>query len=362
MPKAEFILLNQLQLKILEEKRALLGLSQEDLAGKTGENKSKSLSTKTINRIFTEERATRSVLTRVLLVLEIDSNNFYSAKTESDEYMRGNCASSNINNVYLVLKVEKSNNNNSNKARFILTCWLDDGFNVELLETSIEPLTEISLKVCIGKCILEASNKYPKAKINIEFFVARELLCKPCENESYFLIHPMSEIEKPIPLKLKFFVNIRWSERWKYMNESRFEFWKQRHDQLCELEALTTDTQNKGDPVETLSNEPWVNLGTSSIEEYVQFLIEYGTALVIWSRCRKPNTDHFSAINTLIQCCNLQTTLNKIYEHRRDAPSEVAEDSTHLGHHLAVMYENPHRKPPWLAQENEEEDDLQLRS
>jgi hypothetical protein len=68
------------------------------------------------------------------------------------------------------------------------------------------------------------------------------------------------------------------------------------------------------------------------------------TPIAIWTRADIANLDQVTAINEILTFKPLCNLSESVRQNRRKAANAQTEE--HLGHHLALLWENPYRLPP----------------
>jgi vWA-MoxR associated protein C-terminal domain len=86
-------------------------------------------------------------------------------------------------------------------------------------------------------------------------------------------------------------------------------------------------------------------LVASQRKELFTHVLTAAAPIAIWVRCDLPHLDSVAEIDELLGMGPLQELAEKVWKKRRDA-DEADNSEEHLGSHLALMWEDPHRLTP----------------
>ena len=86
------------------------------------------------------------------------------------------------------------------------------------------------------------------------------------------------------------------------------------------------------------------------LNDLFRLLLKYGIPIAIWSRYHQKYEQHHQEINKIVTDCqgNIQK-LTEIIGERRIIESPEDENIEKLGHHLSLLWEDPHLIPPFAS-------------
>jgi hypothetical protein len=193
----------------------------------------------------------------------------------------------------------------------------------------------------VGQCRRDLGER----ALRIEVYVSPELLNLDFENWNYDLVG----VEQ---LRESYLVYIRWRDRWSLADKySYLSIWQEKWSDL--LSEATLQSQSQTTDLERLirqSETLWFNGCRVGMDRYLTKLLIHGIPMALWSRCLQCQDDHWQGINQLVANQQISDILTTVQRQRSNAPTTIDSNSNELGHHLALMWEDPHRRPPWLLE------------
>ena len=258
-------------------------------------------------------------------------------------------------------------NTTENKDRFLLNAWLikdnslDDLSKYQSLLSSDEQqlgtickFSEIQIKIdnFIKKARTELRGK--RYNLVLEFFLPSNLMLTEVDRWKI-----SSSIVEEITLGTEYPVRLRSRERLTidYLDE-RWSKWCDRWD---EVNAVLNDRSAlvNFEHLPEMDNFNWKLLKNnlmsriglkvtcappkSKIEELFRAILTAATPIAIWTRRDLTNCDCLTAINAFLSgqlLCDLCESVRKL---RAEADAHTEE---HLGSHLSILWEDPHRLTP----------------
>jgi hypothetical protein len=173
-------------------------------------------------------------------------------------------------------------------------------------------------------------------------------------------------LDDEIPIGTKYRVLVRTYDRLtpKYLRE-RLNNWYQNWDRVKGVLDSTPDPDHDFEHLQNYSGINWkrlennlaqkmgLKLTCGLMEEHREGVIKAvhrsATPIAIWSRCSLLHLDLVSEINLLISSSCL-AGLSEAIRQKRQAADMEDEPEMHLGKHLAILWEDPYRLPPDVAQ------------
>lgn len=291
----------------------------------------------------------------------------------------------NHQNSYLIIKIQKSDNSlikNNPQYRIESAFFVNSSNYPPQEQKHYESLNEIIesyeieqqekegenyqqyvscdlLKPLLGRLINKCSEKInleinSKSYLTIQCFVPKNLLSVNFDCWEYELEEDCTQIRFDFSLHVRSLDRIENDfcklPNFKSIWESK---WRQVHQNFGKIDE---DLMNKylRDPDAHFRDSSiiWVNICTSDVEKLNTLwrkLIKGGIPIALWSRCYQNCQTHRQEINNLVgQCDGKVKELFDVIKRRRSAASSVIDhDSNDLGHHLSLLWEDPHLIPPF---------------
>jgi hypothetical protein len=252
--------------------------------------------------------------------------------------------------------------------RFLLNAWLIIDDSVEGLskfQSLLDQNEQQAGKLCKLTQIPTELNKFlekalrylirRKYNLTIEIFLPRHLMCM--EIDRWKITDPIVD---DITLGIKYPVRLRSLERLepKYLY-SYLSQWYQSWDKVREI-LQNEPTQENFEHLQEIESFNYKLLSrklkekiglkvtcthSKSIRENLfNAILIATTPIAIWTRADIANLDQVTAIDKILTfkpLCNLSESVRRNREEAADAQTEE-----HLGHHLALLWENPYRLTP----------------
>jgi len=255
------------------------------------------------------------------------------------------------NKVYLTLRIEKndsgkhSDSGKRKQKEYIISAWFDRGNEPIHLKTNIKVAIS-QLPKTLGELIKQCHKKMSAGQqLDIEIYSEINLINEPFPNWKY----DCSTIEQ---LRESYFVYVRWLERWSIVEEYNYQEKWQTKWSAINNQSLCEQSEDP-DWDRHIRNSLWFNACRTDVKKHLQKLTVHGIPMILWSRCS--HRDHWDDINQLVRDKTGQQLLEEIQCLRCNAPTKIEPNSTELGHHLSLIWEDPHRPPPWSWEEEERE-------
>lgn len=250
----------------------------------------------------------------------------------------------------LILDIRPKQELSGNLQKYIFSAWvysqgsINSSFTINPF-TIDQEISEIELPNLLGKWMEECHQDVDS--VEIEIFVSSELAYISYENWTFM---SLEELEQ---LRDFYLVYIRNRERHRLVQFNRkfYKSWLDKWNELTQNNFKLVAQNINPDWEQILRNDYWFNGCRLALQKYQNKLIKQGIPLVLWSRCAVAQETHWQEINSLVAEKTLNQALEQVINKRKQAPTEIAEDSTELGHHLVLMLENPHHPPPWVVAE-----------
>lgn len=262
------------------------------------------------------------------------------------------------------------NDNNGNK--FLLNAWLivddltEDLSRFEsLLDTNEQQigkicnLNEVSLEL---NQFLEKALRLLRGKnycLTIEVFLPTDLM--GMEIDRWKISDPVDE---DMTLGIKYPIRLRSLERLdlRYLDHYLSQ-WRESWHQVRKL-LENTPNQEWFETLAEIENFSWkllkVNLNKkiglkvtchhpkSMRKDLFKAILQAKTPVAIWTRTDIPNLDQVTAIDEILSFKPLCHLCESVRQTREKADAQTGE---HLGHHLALLWENPYRLTPDIMRE-----------
>ena len=257
------------------------------------------------------------------------------------------------------------NDNNGNK--FLLNAWLivdDLTEDLSRFESLLDKNEQQIGKICnLNEVSLELNQFLEKALLllrgknyclTIEFFLPTDLM--GMEIDRWKISDPVDE---EMTLGIKYPIRLRSLERLdlRYLDHYLSQ-WRESWHQVRKL-LENTPNQECFETLAEIENFSWkllkVNLNKKiglkvtchhpeSMREYLFKAIRGATTpIAIWTRTDIPNLDQVKAIDEILTSQPLCHLCESVRQTRQIAGIQTGE---HLGHHLALLWENPYRLTP----------------
>lgn len=213
-----------------------------------------------------------------------------------------------------------------------------------------ETYTVSDLEVLVEE-YLEQCKSYRLKHLAIEVFLPLPLI-----NEAVDSWKRRQEYGLPrIRIGCDYSIVVRSSERLKHYGYR--DEWEQKWNTLATLNEQTCDFCVEGDlDLETLLYElgrPEAvvlklvkapeQVGTGSV---FAALLKTATPIALWIRRNLPIPSYqTSELNSLLKCC-IKELPAQVKEKRRETLKPENKEDSHIGHHLALLWEDPYRLPP----------------
>jgi hypothetical protein len=222
------------------------------------------------------------------------------------------------------------------------------------LEDAEKSVNLDGLRQVLSSFLEEAGKRCSLAHLTVELFLPSDLLNHPFDS---WILDAESDFAPPLGMDYR--VIVRSSERLReaYLAR-RGSFWqrKWRHLQQCLQESADSlfvlgDGENPKRLYQQLSSSTIVGLKLA--QEPLSFgknsafavLQEAGIPVALWLRQQIPDLNCVAEVNELLNC-TIHIIPERVKTKRGDAWSE--EVDCHIGHHLALMWEDCDRLPPDL--------------
>lgn len=228
---------------------------------------------------------------------------------------------------------------------------LGEGFDV--LNHVITDRETFQLKdlAVLAQGYLEQCSQYPLQQLTVEVFLPLPLLNEAVD------IWERQEYGIPVRIGCDYSVVVRSIERLK--DYGHLSEWQDKWETLrakmnnhaCDL--FIDGNCDLGTLLFKLGEPEVIALKLAKIPEQVRVesifaaLLKTATPLALWVRRNLPILPYqMSEFNSLLGCC-IQELPNRVKLKRRETllPDNQQEDN-HIGHHLALIWEDPHRLPP----------------
>jgi vWA-MoxR associated protein C-terminal domain len=222
--------------------------------------------------------------------------------------------------------------------------------NLSQMPHVVDELVQLSLDYLWGK----------QFELTIEMFLPLDYLHEGID------IWKIVDLDDEIPIGTKYRVLVRTYDRLtpKYLRE-RLSNWYKNWDRVKGLLDVTPDPDHDFEHLQgygainwkrlenNLTQKVGLKLTCGLLEEHREGVIKAvhrsATPIAIWSRCSLQHLDQVSEINLLISSSCLAGLSEAVLQKRQAADWED-EPEMHLGKHLAILWENPYRLPPDVAQ------------
>jgi hypothetical protein len=143
-----------------------------------------------------------------------------------------------------------------------------------------------------------------------------------------------------------------WKRLWKrhqdLLQESALNVFVEGHDNdLDELMEILDDAV-KSDRIVGLQ----VTDAPVDTENLVYELLDHGLPIAIWSRTNLEEAAHQAQVKELLAACCLETLPSKVKDKRaetRRTRNPLNQKEVHIGHHLSLLWDDPHFYPPKSA-------------
>ena len=158
------------------------------------------------------------------------------------------------------------------------------------------------------------------------------------------------------PLGRRYKVVLRCTERWS-RSYKQDKIWKQKwkqHQSLLEKTACDAFVAGDDDDLENLYYDlvEETVVGLKVIQAPTQVganslfgvLLQAGIPLAIWGRLNLKSTPNHIELDRVLKGCVLKNLLHIVKEERKEARKAALD--AHIGHHLSLLWDNPHLLPP----------------
>ena len=262
------------------------------------------------------------------------------------------------------------NDNNGNK--FLLNAWLivDDLVKgLSKFQSLLDGNEQQTGKICNLNEVSSEFNKFLEKALRllrgknycliIEFFLPTDLM--GTEIDRWKINDP---VDDDITLGIKYLIRLRSLERLDLSYLDRYL--SQWLDSWHKVRKLLENKPNQ-DYFETLAeieNCDWKSLRhnlskkiglkvtchhpKSMRKDLFKAILQATTPLAIWTRTDIPNLDQVTAIDEILTFQPLCHLCESVRQTREEADAQTGE---HLGHHLALLWENPYRLTPDIMRE-----------
>jgi len=252
--------------------------------------------------------------------------------------------------------------------KFLLNAWLiiDDSVqDLSKFQSLLDHNEQQRGKLCNFTQIsteinnfLKKALRYLRGKryyLTIEIFLPSDLMC--IEIDRWKITDPIADditlgIKYPIRLRSLERLNLdyldsylsQWCEYWdKVRNILQNEPIQENFEHLQEMESfnwklLSNNLKEKIGLKVTCTHSKFIR------KDLFRAILKATTPIAIWTRADIANLDQVTAINEILTCkplCNLSESVRRNREEADNAQTEE-----HLGHHLALLWENPYRLTP----------------
>jgi hypothetical protein len=262
------------------------------------------------------------------------------------------------------------NDNNGNK--FLLNAWLivdDLTEDLSRFESLLDKNEQQIGKICnLNEVSLELNQFLEKALrllrgknycLTIEFFLPTDLM--GMEIDRWKISDPVDE---DMTLGIKYPIRLRSLERLdlRYLDHYLSQ-WRESWHQVRKL-LENTPNQECFETLAEIENFSWkllkVNLNKkiglkvtchhpkSMRKDLFKAILQATTPVAIWTRTDIPNLDQVTAIDEILSFKPLCHLCESVRQTREKADAQTGE---HLGHHLALLWENPYRLTPDIMRE-----------
>ncbi len=262
------------------------------------------------------------------------------------------------------------NDNNGNK--FLLNAWLivdDLTEDLSRFESLLDKNEQQIGKICnLNEVSLELNQFLEKALLllrgknyclTIEFFLPTDLM--GMEIDRWKISDPVDE---EMTLGIKYPIRLRSLERLdlRYLDHYLSQ-WRESWHQVRKL-LENTPNQECFETLAEIENFSWkllkVNLNKkiglkvtchhpkSMRKDLFKAILQATTPVAIWTRTDIPNLDQVTAIDEILSFKPLCHLCESVRQTREKADAQTGE---HLGHHLALLWENPYRLTPDIMRE-----------
>jgi hypothetical protein len=247
---------------------------------------------------------------------------------------------------YLILQIITSKYSNSKNKKYDMLAWFDNGIRTKQLGQE-NGISEIKRQLILGQWVGQSRQEMAEnnnQRLLIEIYVSDDLLNETYEHWEYHCRDLLPE-----QLRERYRVYIRWQKRWSLAKEFNYQnIWQNRWNKFTASQMLHPHTDEDWERHIREEHNLWFNASRigSSIKDSVKKFTMHGMPIALWSRCR--HADHWDAINSLVVGSNGSQLLTDVFNLRLGASTKISENSTELGHHLTLMWEDPHRCHPWV--------------
>jgi hypothetical protein len=222
--------------------------------------------------------------------------------------------------------------------------------NLSQMPQVVDELIQLSLEHLLGK----------QFELTIEMFLPLDYLHEGIDEWK------IVDLDEEIPIGTTYRVVVRTYDRLtpKYL-KARLNSWYKNWERVKGTWDNTPDPDNDFEILDDYSDINWkrlednltqklgLKLTCGLLEEHREGVIKAvyrsATPIAIWPRCSFLNLDLMSEINTLISSRCLADLSEAIRQKRQAAESEDEPEKC-LGKHLTILWEDPYRLPPDVAQ------------
>lgn len=268
---------------------------------------------------------------------------------------------------YLIVTVNKSDNT----KELLLNAWLildnsvvDDPSRFQsLLDDGNETQQGV---FCKFNQIPEQVNKFiikslrclrgKKYHLTIEVFLPSDLMCTEIDRWEVFEDKTTLGVEYPIRLRSRERLDLNYLDR-------RWSDWSQQWDRVNPI-LHEIPNPELFVHLQDIENSNWKNLRNTlkqklglkltcappqaKREVLFKAILEATTPIAIWTRCPVAHCDLAAEIDRILTLNNLSLLCESVQKVRAEADAQRLDDPTldHLGFHLALLWEDPHRLTP----------------
>jgi hypothetical protein len=252
--------------------------------------------------------------------------------------------------------------------KFLLNAWLimDDSIqNLSKFQSLLDQNEQQAGKLCKLAQIPTELNKFlEKAlmyligrnyNLTIEIFLPRHLMCM--EIDRWKITDPIVDditlgIRYPVRLRLLERLNLKylysylsqWYQSWDKVREIlQNEPTQENFEHLQEIESFNCKLLSRK-LKEKIGLKITCTHSKSIRKDLFNAILIATTPIAIWTRADIANLDQVTAINDILTFKPLCNLSESVRHHREEADNAQTEE--HLGHHLALLWENPYRLTP----------------
>ncbi|MEG4113878.1 MULTISPECIES: VMAP-C domain-containing protein [unclassified Microcoleus] len=252
--------------------------------------------------------------------------------------------------------------------KFLLNAWLimDDSVqNLSKFQSLLDQNEQQAGKLCkLTQIPTELNNFLEKAlryligrkyNLTIEIFLPCHLMCM--EIDRWKITDPIVDditlgIKYPVRLRLLERLNLKylysylsqWYQSWDKVREIlQNEPTQENFEHLQEIESFNCKLLSRK-LKEKIGLKVTCTHSKSIRKDLFNAILIATTPIAIWTRADIANLDQVTAINDILTFKPLCNLSESVRHHREEADN--AQTDEHLGHHLALLWENPYRLTP----------------